>query len=75
LKWGRVVAGEVDVRVDDGSDRADRDGDRRPGVDSEAEDDYAQGRRSQYSGRPRFDRSNGAYACFGSGVVSFALAP
>jgi hypothetical protein len=36
---------------------------------------YAQGRRSQYGGRPRSGCSNGAYACLGSVVVSSALAP
>jgi hypothetical protein len=38
-------------------------------------DRYAQGRRSQYRGRPRSGCSNGAYACLGSVVVSSALAP
>jgi hypothetical protein len=70
-------------RVGDGSDRADGDGNGRPGVDSGAEDGgeqnwnqagRAQGRRSQYAGRLRSDRSNRAYASFGSGVVSSALA-
>jgi hypothetical protein len=70
-------------RVGHGSDRADGDGDGRPGVDGGAEDGgeqnwnqagRAQGRRSQYSGRLRSDRSNRAYASFGSGVVSSALA-
>jgi hypothetical protein len=36
---------------------------------------YAQGRRSQYGGRPRSGCSNGAYACLGSVVVSCTLAP
>jgi hypothetical protein len=54
-----------------------------PGVDRGAEDGgelswnqagRAQGRRSQYSGRLRSDRSNRAYAWAGSGVVSSALA-
>ena len=73
----------AEQRVGDGSDRADGDGDGSPGVDRGAEDGgelswnqagRAQGRRSQYSGRLRSDRSNRAYAWAGSGVVSSALA-
>jgi hypothetical protein len=36
---------------------------------------YTQGRLSQYGGRPRSERSNGAYARRGSDVSSSALAP
>jgi hypothetical protein len=73
----------AEQRVGDGSDRADGDGDGSAGVDRGAEDGgelswnqagRAQGRRSQYSGRLRSDRSNRAYAWAGSGVVSSALA-